>query len=292
MINYLFPLYRPPAEANSIIIQATYGCSHNSCTFCSMYKSKKYQVRDIEDLYKEIDALAIAYPYSNKVFLADGDALSLDTHYLVKLLQYIKNAFPRLSRVSLYATSQNILEKSEEDLCLLYDNKLTLFYIGIETGSEVLLRKINKGVTSSQIIESLNKASRANIKISATVILGIGGEAYTLEHIKDTASIINSTSVNYLSTLQLGLEDDVRDRFYKHFDNFKMLNDYQVLDEQKRFLELLNPTNKIIFRSNHASNALHLAGTLPKDTMRLLQELENALEAGEMAFVPDWIRGF
>lgn len=128
MIDYSFPLYRPPAEADNIIIQATYGCSHNNCTFCSMYKSKKYQVRNIEELYKEIDALSIAYPDTNKVFLADGDALSLDTPYLVKLLQYLKNAFPRLSRVSVYGTAQNVLEKSQEDLRLLYDNKLTLIY--------------------------------------------------------------------------------------------------------------------------------------------------------------------
>lgn len=281
MINYSFPLYRPPAEADNIIIQATYGCSHNNCTFCSMYKSKKYQVRNIEDIFKEIDILADMYPAANKVFLADGDALSLSTDYLVKVLHYLKRSFPKLSRVSVYATAQNVLEKSEEELSLLYENKLNLIYYGIETGNDELLKKINKGVTASQIIESLNKASKAKIKISATVILGIGGEAYTYEHIKDTATIINNTTVNYLSTLQLGLAEEVRERFLKHFDHFKMLNDYQVLDEQKRFLELLRPTNKVIFRSNHASNALHLAGTLPKDTMRLLQELELALAIGD-----------
>ncbi|MDP2078303.1 MAG: radical SAM protein [Sulfuricurvum sp.] len=292
MINYSFPLYRPPAEADNIIIQATYGCSHNNCTFCSMYKSKKYQVRDIEDIFKEIDVLANMYPDANKVFLADGDALSLPTDYLVKVLHYLKRSFPKLSRVSVYATAQNVLEKSEEDLRLLHENKLNLIYYGIETGNDELLKKINKGVTASQIIESLNKASKANIKISATVILGIGGEAYTNEHIRDTAAIINNTTVNYLSTLQLGLDEDVRERFLKHFDHFKMLNDYQVLDEQKRFLEQLNPSNKVIFRSNHASNALHLAGTLPKDTARLLEELNLAILIGEGAFVPNIFRGF
>ena len=292
MINYSFPLYRPPGEADNIIIQATYGCSHNNCTFCSMYKTKKYQVREIEDIFKEIDILANIHPDANKVFLADGDALSLPTDYLVKVLQYLKRSFPKLSRVSVYATAQNVLEKSEVELNLLYENKLNLIYYGIETGNDDLLKKINKGVTASQIIESLNKASKVNIKISATVILGIGGEAYTNAHIKDTAAIINNTTVNYLSTLQLGLEEDVRERFLKHFDHFKMLNDYQVLDEQKRFLELLSPTNKVIFRSNHASNALHLAGTLPKDTARLLEEIKLALAIGEGALVPNRFRGF
>lgn len=257
-----------------------------------MYKSKKYQVRSIEDIFKEIDILANMYPDANKVFLADGDALSLPTDYLVEILQYLKQSFSKLSRVSVYATAQNVLEKSDEELQLLQENYLTLIYYGIETGNDKLLKKINKGVSASQIIESLNKASKANIKISATVILGIGGEAYTNEHIRDTAAIINNTTVHYLSTLQLGLEEDVRERFFKHFDNFKMLNDYQVLDEQKRFLELLSPTNKVIFRSNHASNALHLAGTLPKDTIRLINEIESALATGEGALVPNRYRGF
>lgn len=292
MINYSFPLYRPPAEADNIIIQATYGCSHNNCTFCSMYKTKKYQVRDIEDIFKEIDIFADMYPAANKVFLADGDALSLPTDYLIEVLQYLQRSFPKLSRVSVYATAQNVLEKSEAELNLLHENKLNLLYYGIETGNDELLKKINKGVTASQIIESLNKASKAKIKISATVILGIGGEAYTNEHIKDTAAIINNTTVNYLSTLQLGLEEDVRERFLKHFEHFKMLNDYQVLDEQKRFLELLNPMNKVIFRSNHASNALHLAGTLPKDIARLLEEINTAITIGEGALVPNRFRGF
>ena len=257
-----------------------------------MYKSKKYEVRKVEDIFKEIDTLANMYPDANKVFLADGDALSLATDYLVEVLEYLKQSFPKLSRVSVYATAQNVLEKSDEELQLLQENHLNLIYYGIETGNDELLKKINKGVTASQIIDSLNKASKANIKISATVILGIGGEAYSSVHIKDTAAIINNTTVNYLSTLQLGLDEDVRERFLKHFDNFKMLNDYQVLDEQKRFLEQLNPSNKVIFRSNHASNAFHLAGTLPKDTMRLLKELELALTIGEGALVPNRFRGF
>lgn len=257
-----------------------------------MYKTKKYRVREIEDIFKEIDILADIYPTANKVFLADGDALSLSTDYLVEVLHYLKRSFSRLGRVSVYATAQNVLEKSDEDLQLLQENHLNLIYYGIETGNDELLKKINKGVTSNQIIESLNKASKANIKISATVILGIGGEAYTNEHIKDTATIINSTTINYLSTLQLGLAEDVRERFLKHFDHFKMLNDYQVFDEQKRFLELLSPINKVIFRSNHASNALHLAGTLPKDTARLLEEINSAIIIGEGALVSNRFRVF
>lgn len=291
MITYDYPLFRPPAEADNIIIQVTLGCSYNNCSFCSMYKTKKYQERSLEDIYKDIDSFAAVYPLAHKIFLADGDALALPTVILVQILQYLQKSFVKLRRVSTYASAQNLLEKSKEDLELLETNKLNLIYYGIETGNNVILKKITKGVNQSEIISSLNKVP-AGMKVSATVILGIGGVKYTKEHISDTAKIINSTSVNYLSTLQLGLEDDAKDNFYKHFNDFAPLDDSEVLDEQKRFLKLLNPSNKIIFRSNHASNALHLSGTLPKDTTKLIEHLNMATAIGSDAFIPNVFRGF
>jgi len=292
MIEYNYQLFRPPAEANNIIIQVTIGCSYNNCSFCSMYKTKKYEVRKLEDVYKEIDTIASYYPNTHKVFLADGDALALSTQHLLSILKYLQISFPKLRRVSTYASTQNLLAKTQKELELLKENKLNLIYYGIETGSNVVLKKITKGVGQSEVIESLNLASDSGIKISATVILGIGGEQYSKEHIEETAKVINYTKVNYLSTLQLGLEENAKKNFYKHFNDFIPLDDVQILQEQKRFLELLNPTYKIIFRSNHASNALHLSGTLPKDTQRLVQELDRTLEIGQGAFVPNELRGF
>jgi len=292
MINYSYPLYRPPAEANNIILQVTHGCSYNHCSFCSMYKSKKFEIKPLSEIYKEIDILAAHDPEAKRVFLADGDALCLETSHLLDILKYLKQSFIKLNRVSLYATAQNILEKSDEELKFLREHGLTLLYFGIETGNEALLKKITKGVTAPQMIEALNKTAKAKIKSSATVILGIGGEAFTQEHIQDTASLINQTQVTYLSTLQLGLDEDIKHSFYKHFDNFKMLSDFQVLDEQKRFLEALSPKNRVIFRSNHASNALHLAGTFPKDKDRLIKKVQEAIDLGENALVPQIFRGF
>jgi len=292
MLEYDYPLFRPPAEANNVIIQVTLGCSYNNCSFCSMYKTKNYEVRELEDVYRDIDTIASSYPNTHKIFLADGDALSLPSEQLLTILKYLQKAFPKLRRVSLYASAQNILSKLEEELKALCDNKLNLIYYGVETGSNLILKNIIKGVTQSEIIDSLNRASDLGMKISATVILGIGGEKYSQEHIEETAKVINATRVNYLSTLQLGLEEDAKDNFYKHFSGFKALDDSQLLQEQKKFLELLNPTNKIIFRSNHASNALHLSGTLPKDSNKLVQELETALEIGQGALVPNAFRGF
>ncbi|MCF6330834.1 MAG: radical SAM protein [Sulfurimonas sp.] len=276
MMTYDYPLFRPPTEADNIIIQVTLGCSYNNCSFCSMYKTKKYQKRSLEDIYEDIVTFAASYPHAHKIFLADGDALALPTVTLVKILQYLQTSFVKLRRVSTYASAQNLLEKSKQDLELLQKNRLNLIYFGIETGNEIVLSKITKGVNQSDIIKSLNKVPKG-MKISATVILGIAGVKYTKEHIIDIAYIINNTTINYLSTLQLWLEEDAKDNFYKHFNDFTPLNDIQILDEQKRFLELLNPTSKIIFRSNHVSNALHLSGTLPKDTDKLISQLDRAM---------------
>ncbi len=292
MMQYDYPLFRPPAEANNVIIQATLGCSYNNCSFCSMYKTKKYEARKLEDIYEDIDAIARVYPDARKVFLADGDALALPTERLSSILKRLKEAFAKLNRVSLYASAQNLLAKTREELESLRADGLNLIYYGVETGSDLILKKINKGVGQSDIIDSLRLASNAGIKISATVILGIGGELYSSLHLQETAKIINNVSVNYLSTLQLGLEEDAKDDFYKRFSDFTPLDDFKILEEQKRFIELLNPSNKIIFRSNHASNALHLSGTLPKDKERLIEELSLALKTGEGAFVPHLFRGF
>ncbi|MDD2367665.1 MAG: hypothetical protein PHQ90_00090 [Sulfuricurvum sp.] len=151
---------------------------------------------------------------------------------------------------------------------------------------------MDKGISSSQMIEALHKANEAGIKISSTVILGIGGLEYTHEHIQDTIKLINSAPMTYFSTLQLGLEEGSEERFCRSFNAFTPLSDLQILQEQRYLLSEINPPQKIIFRSNHASNALHLAGTLPKDTLRLINEIDHAMNIGEGAMIPQWMRRF
>lgn len=291
MIKYDYPLFRPPAEAQNIIVQVTLGCSYNNCSFCSMYKTKKYQEKSLEDIYRDIDILGSTYPLAHKIFLADGDALAMETDTLCAILKYLSQTFPKLRRVSTYASAQNLLGKSTKELELLAEHKLNLIYYGIETGSEIVLKKITKGVSQTEIIESLNKVPKG-MKISATVILGLGGAKYSKEHIEGTANIVNKTRINYLSTLQIGLEEDAKENFYKHFSDFTFISDEELLKEQRDFLEQLSPENKIIFRSNHASNALHLAGTLPKDKNKLIRELDIAISIGSDALIPSVFRSF
>lgn len=292
MLHYSYPLYRPPAEANNLILQVTQGCSYNNCNFCSMYKTKKFSIKPLEEIFKEIDLAASYYPHTIKIFLADGDALTLKTEYLLEILTYIKKSFPKIRRVSTYASTQNILSKSVEELRVLKNNGLNLFYYGIETGDDELLKKINKGVNSYDIIKSLEMTYEANIKVSATVILGLGGNEYSKAHIKNTATLINQVHINYLSTLQLGIDETQKELFYSRFDLFTHLGDREILQEQRAFLSNLKPKSKIIFRSNHASNALALEGNLPKDQERLIDQIDYALEVGEDAFIPKVFRGF
>ncbi|MBU3013950.1 radical SAM protein [Poseidonibacter lekithochrous] len=279
MIEYNQPLYRPPAEANSVIIQATLGCSFNKCTFCTMYESKEFIIRPLKDVFLDIDKMASFYSDANKMFLADGDALALDTNHLVKILEYAYSKFSKLRRVSVYASAFNLHDKSLEELYLLKEKGLTLIYYGIESGSFEVLKRIQKPISNKKMCEGLNKAYDAGMKISVTVILGVAGKKYSNLHIEETAKILNQIKITYLSTLQLMLEAHTKERFIKNFDGeFELLSTKEMLEEQKYFLELLNPINKVIFRSNHASNSLALAGTLPKDKNRLVDEVNYVIE--------------
>jgi len=279
MIAYNQPLYRPPAESNSIIIQATLGCSFNKCTFCTMYESKEFVVRPLEEVFLDIDKMATSYGDANKMFLADGDALACDTEHLIKILEYAYNKFPKLRRVSIYASAFNLHDKSLDELKLLKEKGLNLIYYGIESGSYEVLKRIQKPISNQKMCDGLNKAYEAGMKISVTVILGVAGKKYSKLHIEETAKILNQIKITYLSTLQLMLEQHTKQRFIKNFDGeFELLSTKEMLKEQKYFLELLNPMNKVIFRSNHASNSLALAGTLPKDKCRLVDEVSYIID--------------
>lgn len=291
-IDYDMPLWRPPSEANSFILQATLGCSFNRCSFCSMYRTKQFAVRPLEPVQAEIRAMARAYPGVRRVFLADGDALAAPTEHLLAILGSLYAAFPRLERISSYALPANLLKKSVEELTRLREAGLTLLYYGIETGSADLLKRITKGATPDAMVTGLTKAKQAGLQVSATVILGLGGQAYWREHIDATADLINRVELDYLSTLQLMIDPTIHDEFHRKFrEPFQEQDDHALLVEQARLIERLNPPTPLVFRSNHASNALALAGTLPQDRERLLAQLQLAL-AGAVRLRPEWLRGY
>ena len=292
MINYDMPLYRPPSEGPNLIIQATLGCSYNRCTFCSMYRSKTFLVRPMDQVLAEIEQAAKLQPDARRVFLADGDALVLPNDQLITILEHLKKHLPRLTRVSSYALPNNLKKKSAEELANLKEHGLTLIYYGLESGSKIILKKIRKGATPDAIVAGLKKAHTAGIKVSATVILGLGGKNYWQEHIDETAKLINRLELDYLSTLQLGLEPVVEKEFHDSFgDDFEWQDDHGMLNEQDRLIAQINPARPVIFRSNHASNSLPLKGNLPKDRDRLLEELQRA-ESGEVSLVPKFLRGY
>ncbi|MBF0193043.1 MAG: radical SAM protein [Magnetococcales bacterium] len=291
MLNYHMPLYRPPSEGENLIIQATLGCSFNRCTFCSMYHDKTFTARPLEDVLLDIDILSRAWPHARRVFLADGDALVLPTDHLIKILNHIALRLPKLTRVSAYALPANLIKKSVAELTKLQENNLNLLYYGIESGHAPLLKTVHKGATPSTMLEGLLKAEQAKMKISATVVLGLAGQDGWKEHIDSTVDLLKKAPLNYLSTLQLFLEDSVKKQFLEGFKNgFKFQDDRAILSEQYRFIDKLTELPKrVIFRSNHASNALALAGNLPKDRLRLLSEIKTAQE-GTKDLRPDYLR--
>lgn len=292
MLNYHMPLYRPPSEGNNLIIQVTLGCSFNRCSFCSMYRSKRFSLRSLDEVLGEIKRLAQTYPGVDRVFLADGDALVAPTEHLMTILDALQAAFPYLERVTCYALPANLRKKSVTELEQLRKNKLTMIYYGIETGSAELLKRITKGATPQTMIQGLSKAKEAGLEISATVILGLGGQKYWQEHIDATADLVNQIELDYLSTLQLGLDPVIQDEFFQKFrEPFELQDDLGILEEQRRFIEQLNPPAPLIFRSNHASNALALAGILPQDKNHLLATLATA-QQGQVSLRPHWLRGY
>lgn len=290
MLDYDYPLWRPPSEGDNLIIQATLGCRFNGCTFCSMYKEKDYQALPMDRVLAQIDRAARLWPQASRVFLADGDAYNLPTDHLAALCDHLAARLPGLTRISAYATPFNLIAKSEEEIRRLKSKKLGLVYLGIESGSDLILKRIGKG-SSRHMAQGLEKAAAAGLKVSATIINGLGGKAHWRTHVEETADLLSRVPLTYLSTLQLGLEEGVHDRFMERFGpDFQWQDDAGVLDELTLLLERIHPPQPVIFRSNHASNALALAGNLPKDRDRLLAQI-GRVRGGDGGLRPAWMRG-
>ena len=283
------PIIRPPAEAESFLLQVTLGCSVDSCSFCGAYKSKTFRVKDRKEITADINWYARRCQDARRVFLMDGDALVLANCKLVPILEELNEAFPRLTRISSYANGCNITRKNDQELTELYKHKLSLIYMGLESGSQGVLDACGKSSSVEEMIEAVNKAAKAKIKSSVIILLGLGGKKYSREHVEGTIAALNRMQPRYLSFLSLmvipgtPLAQAVRCGKFKELDPVELLKEsYEII----KGLEL----KKTVFRSNHASNYLALEGTFPKDKMALLNILESAI-GGEIRLKPENLRG-
>jgi coproporphyrinogen III oxidase-like Fe-S oxidoreductase len=237
-----------------------------------MYRTKKYSERSWEEIQREIDLTSKWYPATKRIFLADGDAINLSTERLVQILEYIYKKFPSLERVSSYAMPKNLLQKTNTDLITLRAAGLKMLYVGVESGSDKVLKKITKGATYKTIVQSCKKAKENNYFLSCMIILGLGGKKYTYEHIEQTAKIISEVSPDYLGALNLHLDDSLYNEFMTKFkEPFEFLDDIQILNELELLISHINPSSPIIFRANHASNVYAIKGTLPQDKVNILK---------------------
>lgn len=291
VIQYEGTLYRPPSEAHSLILQATIGCSYNRCTFCGMYRDKRFRVRPLDELAREMRQAADRLGDVRKVFLADGDALVAKASFLAAVLRELRASFPGLQRVSCYASPQALQVRSVEEMDALRELGLSLYYLGIESGHDAVLARLEKGVDAAEMVRVALKAHGAGVKLSTMILLGAGGRASSDAHARASAQVVNAIQPRFVSTLVMTPVEDTP-LWDEHLrGEVDELDPLELARELHGFVSELELESSV-FRSNHASNYLALSGSLPKDKARLLGELERVLERPETAaFVPDWMRG-
>ena len=269
-------VYRPPSEARSLIVQVTIGCAHNTCTFCNMYKAKDFRVRSMEEIMEDLREAHNSYgAYVQKVFLADGDALVLQTEKLLEILKAVRELFPNCTRVASYGTAQDILRKSEEELKSLQKAGLGIVYVGAESGDDEILASICKGVTAEELKAAGQKLKRCGIQTSVTLISGLGGRSKVEEHARSCAELISAMNPEYASFLTLRLYEGTPMYDDVVTGRFERITADEIVDEMKIFLEHVDSPGTV-FRTNPASNYVVLAGNLNEDIPSMLAQLDEA----------------
>ena len=284
-MRYFGSVYRPPSEAYSLIVQVTYGCSHNTCAFCSMYKEKHFALRPLEEVLEDFEMARKTYRKVGRVFLADGDALVRKAQELYVILDRIRELFPECERVTCYASPSSIQIRTEEELRTLREKGLTMVYMGLGSGSDQVLQKMNKGHTAAEIIAAGQKVRRCGMALSVTAITGLGGPELLREHAVETARAFNAMNPEYIGMLTLMVEPGTPLYDWVRAGQFQLLTTHQVLEETKLLVEQLD-TPGSVFRMNHASNYLNLRGTLNQDREAMLAEIQRALD-GQTELKPE-----
>ena len=275
-VRYKGKVYRPPSEAYSLIIQVTYGCSHNRCAFCDMYDDKHFAMRPMEEIREDFELARRVYRRVERVFLADGDALMRKTDDLVQILGLIYGLFPECQRVTCYASPTSLQIKSEEELRLLREKGLKMVYMGLESGCDAVLERMDKGHTAAQIVAAGQKARRSGLQLSVTAISGLGSRELWREHAVETAQAFNAMNPEYIGLLTLMVEPGTPLEKWVREGSFYVLKPVEVMQEMELFLQHIDSPGSV-FRMNHASNYLTLKGTLNQDRERLLQQVRQGL---------------
>lgn len=292
-IRYVDPVFRPPSEAESLILPVTDGCSWNKCTFCEMYTApqKRFRPRDEEEVLDAIRRCGEAFGDGVKrVFLADGDAMTLSTRRLATVLEAIRRDLPAVRRISSYCLPRNLRKKSAMELAELRALGLSLVYVGVESGDEEVLARVNKGESYESARESLEKLQKAGIKRSVMILNGLGGRALSQQHAQNSARLMNAIQPEYLATLVVSFPKGEA-RLRGDFPGWEPLGVLGLMQELELFLSELE-LERTVFRSDHASNWLILKGTLGAHKRRLLQEISAAIAAPDSASLrPAWARG-
>ena len=284
-------LYRPPGEWKSYLLQCTIGCSYNKCTFCAMYKEKKFRIRPVEEILEDIDMARDYYgPGLKRVFLMDGDAVIMKTDDLIRVLRKLYDTFPALEKVTTYAGPRSTLTKTPEELKLLREHGLARAYLGVETGNDALLRKVKKGVGARQMLEAGTRLREAGMDLWVMILLGLGGREGSEQHILDTAAMMNEMKPRHLSALTLTLYPGTELYADYQAGKFQPITPMDSLREARLLIEKLE-VDPLHFTCDHASNYVPLKGSLPEDKAQFLARLDKALESGA-GMRPEWSRGF
>lgn len=288
-MKYIGRIFRPPSESRSLIFQITLGCSHNKCSFCSMYKEKAFRIRKIEDIEKDLKEMSQEY-YGKirRIFLADGDALIMKTAQLKEILKLIKKYYPHCERVGIYGSARSVLLKSVEELKQLKELGLGIIYMGLESGSDEILEDINKGEKAADIVKAGIMVKESGIILSVTAISGMGGKEKTTLHAKETAKAFSQMKPDFIGLLTLMVESDTP--IYEKIVNgeLTLMEPEEIAHENIVFLENLDCEGSVL-RSNHASNYLSLDGVMNKDKQTLIEKVKKALKE-DGSFKEEWFR--
>lgn len=289
-MRYEGSIYRPPSEADSLIIQVTIGCSHNKCTFCGSFKDKKFRVRSFDEIKEDIESVKEYSRYIKRVFIADGDALIIPQKMLVPIVELIRDSFPKLERIGIYGNAKSILKKSVEDLRKLKELGVGIIYLGVESGDQVTLDRVNKGTTLDKMEQAAKRVKDAGIVLSVTVLLGLGGVERSSIHARETGRFLSRINPDYAGALSVivvpgtPLAEEVKK------GTFKVPSPYQMLEELAIMIENTNVT-KTFFASNHASNYLPVKAWLPEDKEKTVKAIRDVLSRKDPSLLrPEFMR--